>query len=102
MRKVIKFRKPSAKTELDRIYALMAEMDPLSEDYDALVRRAEQLEKARSHNASSRLSAGQVLGNIAVVGTSVLSYWHEDILGKIPTRGLARSFIPRITIKDPK
>lgn len=94
-----KLKKPSAKSELTRLYAILAEMDPLSEEYMKILARVDKLEEAHARGQNNRLSPSNVIGNMTTIGATALAYWHEDVLGKIATRGLGRTFLPKSLTK---
>lgn len=88
-----------AKKELKRLYDILAELDPLSEAYWKIESRIEKLEEAQSKSLPNRLSMSNLLGNATTIGATLLAYKHEDLLARLPTKGLARSFIPKSQTK---
>ena len=94
-RKKPKFKKASARSELSRLYSILAELDPLSEEYMKILTRVDKLEEAHARGQAQRLSPSNVLGNMTTIAATVTAYWHEDILGRIATKGLGRTFLPK-------
>ena len=94
-----KNKRPSARSELDRIYMFMEELEPTDEMYALLLERANKLETAYAKHREARLSPANLVGNGTTVLTSLLAYWHEDVLGRLPTKGLARNQIPKSQIR---
>lgn len=88
-------KKPTAQSELNRVYRMMAETDITSEEYTLLLDRANKLESAANKHRENTGIKANLIGNGTTILTSVFAYWHEDILGRIATRGLARNFIPK-------
>lgn len=92
-------KKASMKSERQRLCDILEELDPLSEEYLRVLQRLDKLEEANARGSLNRLSVSNILGNATTIGTSLLAYWHEDVLGRIPTRGLGRSVIPKSQTK---
>ena len=90
-----KFKKASARSELSRLYSILAELDPLTDEYMKILSRIDKLEEAHSRGQNNRISAANLIGNGTTIAATVLSYWHEDILGRICTKGLGRTFLPK-------
>jgi len=88
------FKKPTADNELRRLYTILEELDPLSEEYYKITQRIDQLEKARSYRNDLKLSASSVLGNLtSILGIGVTLY-SEDVMNRL-VRSKAWNWIPK-------
>ena len=88
------FRSPSAKNELRRLYAILEELDPLSEEYYRIAQRIDQLKKSESYEVNRRLSANTVLGNLTSILGIGFTLYSEDVMNRIQ-RSKAWNWIPK-------
>ena len=91
-------KRPTSDHELRRLYAILRELDPLSDDYYKIGQRIDQLKKADSYEKDRHISANNVLGNLTSILGIGFTLYSEEAWNKI-ARSKAWTWIPKSQTK---